>query len=325
LTLFECRVPYVKISTKLLHVRSRVALRYALQIAKDKSTRVITTQSSQYFSDYTRRQVAEVRSELLRLQLITGRLEYIDPPPYEQLMIPSTLNFNKFTFTEITTLIACFEIIRGKHDAFGFTMTRDELSHRAGISKRRMGEALIALAERHLLRTEDVITNPGTKGAKYKISVTLMDPRPEWTGWDLKSVGLYYRQREDNLPAHSRYDAILNKPAYSPRGHDNWFPHLPEDNVKTLCPFCKDRQMESLRKRRITPQATLTFSSKTSDHWGCARCGKRGDSKYLWARLGKFLDDDGPPRLSAKMDKLPDTAPADWEPEIEPTDDTVEL
>ena len=324
MTLFECRIPYTTISTRVLRMRTRAALLFAIQMYKDGHTNPITTRSSRYFSRHTRRQTSDARTELLSLELVTDRLEFIEPTEYERLCIPSTLNLNKFSISEIKTLITCYDVVRGKHDAFSFTMSRAELGHRVGISDKSLRDALTQLAERHLVQTKTVVTAPGTKDAKYGIKVTLMDPRPEWAGWDLKSVGLYYRRKEDGIPAHSRYDAILNKPAYSPRGQANWFPHLPEDGFKTLCPFCKDKQMGPIRKRRATPQATLIVSSLTQDTWGCTRCGRRGDSKYLYARMGKFLDSDGPPRLSAKMDKLPDTAPDDWEPEPEPMDETID-
>jgi hypothetical protein len=265
---------------------------------------------------------------LLKLGLVTDKLEFIEPSEYERVMVPSMLNFNKYSVTEIKTLIVCYDVVRGKHDAFTFTMARADLAHRAGISERRMRDALTDLADRQLLRTDTVVTDPGTKDAKYSIKVTLMDPRPEWAGWDLRSVGLYYRRREDSIPAHDRYELILNKPAYSHRGYTDWFPRQPVDNFRMLCPFCKDKKIGPLRKQRPNPQPTFILSSLTKDAWACARCLKHGDSKYLWARLGRFLDDDGPPNLAAKLEMLPDTVDPNWEPESEepePMDETIDI
>jgi hypothetical protein len=55
MTLFECHVPYIAISTRLLKMDTRAGLLFGLQMFKDRHTNPITVKSSRYFSRHTRR------------------------------------------------------------------------------------------------------------------------------------------------------------------------------------------------------------------------------------------------------------------------------
>jgi hypothetical protein len=150
----------------------------------------------------------------------------------------------------------------------------------------------------------DDVVKPGKQdGNKHKLTITMLDPRPQWKGWSLKDVaGAYKREKKyrSDMSPHERY-RILLKPL-DPVG----FPG-PTEKHTVICPFCKswgenDRQKPSL------VFSSCDYVGNEIDTWHCFNCG-RGGNMLLWARLLSYIADDGPAALEKLLKKLPPPDP----------------
>ena len=351
MTLQEIGISFIAVSAELLEIESKSAVPTlgAIQVYRDKHTDTLTIRSSRYLSRRTREHTYETLRVMLNMGLVEenperATIDFIEPDcNYNRVLIPGAINYNKLTLAEIRTIIAFATMIRGKHfHGFELKTTWDEFASKAGISTKSLKRALKELSSRsldtdddnnrlpgRLFNVSDKIVNAGKReGNKHRLTITMLDIRDAWKGWDLKKVEAAYAQERGArqlLTPHERYTILLEKYADAKTG----FPKKPTEKSMVICPFCR-----SISKKSHSVKPSLIFSSmeydaagneKERDSWSCMLCRRGGTSLLLWGRLQGYMAAGGPEKLQKYLKTLPEVPLSNWEPDPEPELDDEEV
>jgi hypothetical protein len=278
MNLADCRVPYIALPIAVLKLRGKTELLHAIELYHFKTTDSPSPLMRESLfagsmSPYQRRQRREVLSSLERAGVIR---ECEDSDAFEllpladttkdRITIPAQFDYASLSLVAIKAALACHAEARYSRTPFRFITKQVDLAKKAGITERRLRDALAELERKHYLRA--------AKKWRDGTQITLHEPGSDVP---LYYLGEYQQQRVDVLPVCERYRLLLAK--YDPKQKLVDIKG-PVRSYRVFCPYCKCHRDNS---------PTFTFTSEDDDdRWACYNCRRSGDSYRLWARWSNW-------------------------------------
>lgn len=306
MNLTDCGVRFIRLPDGILQLHRKVELIQTINLYRlydpDRRVRIAVrevagTDSPIPETPYQRRQRAETlmaleRARILRQSDKAGTLELVPIPATAEgrILIPFEFEYGNLSAVAIKTLLACHQSTRYRRtaDAFRFTIMQEELAKTAGISVRRLADALGELEKHHLLETwshkqrrhylkeqKGKIAVPAKKRSKPfepGVTITLKEPNSDTP---LFFLGQWHMKQVEQLTSMERYKLLLEN--YDPKGG---LADIRGDatvrGYHVSCPLCSKEKV-------------FTFTcTEDEDVWHCFNCLRSGNSRTLWAKLNTW-------------------------------------
>lgn len=266
MNLHDTKTPYIALSSKVLTIGRKVPLLAAIRLyALGKISSPLPLTITDTASPYQKRQLKDTRLELETRNVIfegSGSWDLIPIASEDRVLIPAQYDYSLLSYGELKTLIACHARCRYSRESFRFQATQRLLAKEAGLTERRLRDALGQLEQRRLVIV---------KKLWRESQITLLDPK---SGIELYFIGKFYRDQLDRMLVHERYEQCLA--SYDSTGSLGKGSG-PVNNFPVVCPFCKSRSSR---------QGTMRiYSADGEDSWFCHACKRSGTSASLWHKL----------------------------------------
>lgn len=266
MNLWQIGIPYTGISSRILELSSKTALTMGLRVyGGGYIERALST------SPYQLRKHNQDLAELRQRGILTdevdahGRPKKPDIPDDEWIAIPTFVEYNGLSLSEMKTLIALFREARHKRSPFfTFTGRHEDLAKVAQLSRERTGRAIASLAAKRLITVEKE-RKKGVRGV-VGTKITLVCPQ---SGASLNGLAWFYIRRIEKLTAPVIYKMALEN--YDPGDEVKTTVGF-YNNVQVHCPLCLEKQF------RFTADID-------QDEWKCFACKRQGNSASLYAHM----------------------------------------
>ncbi|SFS10820.1 hypothetical protein SAMN05421771_1852 [Granulicella pectinivorans] len=260
--LFELGIPYLKLSTDILHLHSRASVLELLRLYGG----AFALNSLQRGTPYTHRRRRETLAELAQRELVSlddkGTPEATAIPANKLAEIPTHLPWDELSLAELRVCIALYA--SAKHQRapyFSWEGRRDKLAKVARVSRQAVGAALAELANKGILKTKS-LREAGSRWTHGTL-IQLLDVA---SGASLNDLGWFFRNRVNELDVLTRYRLAL-KPQL-----DYVHGFTADSGMRLTCPLC------------LNPDRTFRVTATdTADAWKCFACSRSGDSAKLCA------------------------------------------
>jgi hypothetical protein len=294
MNLHDCGVVYTPLPATVRTLRTKASILYALDIYRTGS--VVSLSHGPTRTPYQQRKLRDIAYELVRANVIAETERGLELLPIDmeknrqlaldRITIPAKADFVRLSVSALKVLLTLHWLHRYSRSPFQMELTQQQLARHAGITERRITDAIAQLIKCRLLKT--------SKQWKKPSKFTLLEPE---SGVELYYLGDFYRRRLQGMPVHDRYKNILSE--FDPRDKLKDI-RLGVSGYTVHCPLCT----------RKGSKPTLRFSSlEDDDRWKCFKCGRSGDSARLFARCERWVHRTSWRSMMAMV--LPDTPSAD--------------